>query len=278
MTSILLRASVRTSSGLGFRLGAGRRVVQVQRRLQSSPAKNNGPKAAESQPAVSNNVGAAVASRPIWERLGPLTRMAQAYGRSQRARPYATQTWSAIAIYLVADLSAQYIGGNDYDPLRTARALCIGGAAAIPHYKWFIWLSNSFNYSSRWLSLGAKIVFSQIVFTPIFNTYFFGSQALLSGEGLSGAIQRVKDTVPATFVNSAKFWPPFTAFSFTFVPMEYRAIFAGCVAVVWQTYLSFVNRRAELMEERKANLEKAVAEVGRVVDVKLDDKLVVAAA
>lgn len=133
----------------------------------------------------------------------------------------------------------------------------------------FIWLSNSFNYPSRWLSLAAKIVFSQIVFTPIFNTYFFGSQALLSGEGLQGAVDRVKATVPATFVNSAKFWPPFTAFSFTFVPMEYRAIFAGCVAVVWQTYLSFVNRRAELMEERRANMERAVAEVGRVVDVEV---------
>lgn len=130
MIPILLRASARTNAPLSFRLGAGRRVFQAQRRLQSSNPGPNKP-VAEPKPAA-----AVVASRPIWERLGPLTRLAQAYGRSQRARPYLTQTWSAIAIYLVADLSAQYIGGNEYDPVRTARALFIGGAAAIPHYKW----------------------------------------------------------------------------------------------------------------------------------------------
>ncbi|KAI5458622.1 hypothetical protein BGZ63DRAFT_426997 [Mariannaea sp. PMI_226] len=287
MTSILFRASARGSNslgcGLGLGLGAGRRVSHIQRRLQSHSAKVTGDtqKVTEAQKTVSDavstpagatvgaTVGAtALTARPLWERLGPLTTAAQAYGRAQSKRPYTTQILSAIAIYLCADLSAQYLGGNEYDPARTARNLIIGSAIAVPHYKWFFWLSNNFNYSSRWLSVAAKVVFSQLVFTPVFNTYFFGSQALLSGDGISGAIARIQHTVPATFVSSAKFWPPFTAFSILFIPVEYRAIFAGCIAVVWQTYLSFVNRRAEILEESEAKMEKAVVEVGKVVNVK----------
>ena len=40
---------------------------------------------------------------------------------------------------------------------RTARALVIGGVAAVPGYRWFLWLSNSYNYRSKTLSLGIKV-------------------------------------------------------------------------------------------------------------------------
>lgn len=108
-----------------------------------------------------------------------------------------------------------------------------------------LWLSNNFNYSSRILSLGTKVVVNQICFTPIFNSYFFGMQAFLAGESLENIVERIRVTVPVSFVNSCKLWPAVTAFSFTFIPMEYRSLFAGVVAVGWQTYLSFLNRKAE---------------------------------
>jgi hypothetical protein len=40
---------------------------------------------------------------------------------------------------------------------RTGRALLIGGVAAIPGFKWFVWLSNSFNYRSKIASLSVKV-------------------------------------------------------------------------------------------------------------------------
>lgn len=39
----------------------------------------------------------------FWQRLGPLTRAAQAYARAQRKRPYATQVCTSLAIYLCSD-------------------------------------------------------------------------------------------------------------------------------------------------------------------------------
>jgi protein Mpv17 len=81
-------------------------------------------------------VPATVANVPLWQRLGPLSRGFQAYGRSQRKRPYATQFCSSLVIYFLGDLSAQNINGDEYDPKRTLRAFAISAGSSIPTYKW----------------------------------------------------------------------------------------------------------------------------------------------
>lgn len=187
---------------------------------------------------------------PFWQRLGPLTTAANAYARSQRDRPWATQFFSALVIYLIADLSAQSIGSDDYDPKRTARNLVIGGTSAIPTYYWFLFLSHNFNYASRLLSLGTKILINLAIFTPLFNSYFFGAQAFLSGCSLDAVVDRIVFAVPPSTFNSWKFWPWVTAFSFTFIPVQYRSVFAGIISIGWQTYLAWLNRKAELMSVR----------------------------
>ncbi|KAK8059155.1 hypothetical protein PG996_009085 [Apiospora saccharicola] len=192
-----------------------------------------------------------VAPLPIWQRLGPLTRGAEAYARAQRRRPWVTQVATMLVIYLCADISAQQISGKDeHEYARTARSLTIGGVAAIPGHMWFVFLSQNFNYPSKVLSIAVKVAINQAFFTPIFNTYFFGGQALLSGDSLQQAWDRVCATVPVSVVNSCKIWPVVSAISFAYLPLEYRALFAGVVAVGWQTYLSFLNRQAEAAEAR----------------------------
>ena len=122
----------------------------------------------------------------------------------------------------------------------------------------FVFLSHNFNYSSHLLSLATKVVVNQICFTPLFNSYFFGMQAALAGDTMVEVWQRIRRTVPISFMNSLKLWPAVTAFSFTFIPIEYRSIFAGVIAVGWQTYLSFLNRIAEKEEaSRKEGHEEA---------------------
>ncbi|KAL2143759.1 hypothetical protein VTI28DRAFT_10056 [Corynascus sepedonium] len=215
-----------------------------QRRLHSTnkdSAKAGKVERAQEQIPTPNNVP----TLNFWQRLGPLTRAAQAYARAQRKRPYVTQVCTSLFIYLCSDISAQSMGGRDYDPTRTVRALLIGSISSIPSYNWFVWLSESFNYRSRMLSLATKVIVNQICFTPVFNTYFFGMQALLSGATLSETWERITKTVPVSCLNSCKLWPAVTAFSFAFLPLEYRPVFGGVIAVGWQTYLSYLNRLAE---------------------------------
>ncbi len=98
-----------------------------------------------------------------------------------------------------------------------------------------------------------------MVFTTAFNSYFFGFQALLAGDSPPEIWDRVRRTVPVSWVNAWKLWPAVTAFSFTFVPIEYRSVFAGVVAVGWQTYLSYLNRQAEIEEEAAGHGKAAAA-------------------
>lgn len=125
-----------------------------------------------------------------------------------------------------------------------------------------MFLNNNFNYSSKILSLVTKVTVNQIAFTPIFNTYFFGMQSLLSGDSLPEVWDRIKRTVPTSMINSCKLWPAVTAFSFTFIEPQYRSIFAGVIAIGWQTYLSMLNRRAEIQE----SLEKSMGDALEKLD------------
>lgn len=72
----------------------------------------------------------------LWQHLGPLTTAVDAYGRTQAKRPWATQLGTSLVIYLLGDMAAQKIAGEDYDPWRTARHLTIGAMCSIPAYSW----------------------------------------------------------------------------------------------------------------------------------------------
>ncbi|KAF4508067.1 hypothetical protein G6O67_004495 [Ophiocordyceps sinensis] len=191
--------------------------------------------------------------------LGPVASAVEAYGQSQRRRPYTTQIVGALVVFFCADLSAQHIGGREYDARRTARALVIGLVAAVPFYKWFVFLSKNFNYASRFRSIFTKVAVNQLFFTPTFNVYFFGSHALLAGDGLDAALQRVRDAVPTSWLNSFKVWPATVFVCHAFLPLEFRTLFSNFVAVGWQTYLSYLNRQAELRDEARAMAVTAAA-------------------
>lgn len=72
----------------------------------------------------------------FWHKLGPLSEPFKAFGRAQRTRPYATQFFTSLAISLFGDMGAQWIGGENYNPYRTLRALTTGAVASIPNYHW----------------------------------------------------------------------------------------------------------------------------------------------
>ncbi|KAJ9648864.1 hypothetical protein H2201_001944 [Coniosporium apollinis] len=249
--------------------GASRLLLRRTLHQRFNPTRlTKRPKSTSSQQHASSPSSPAPTPRtipgPIWLWLEPLASPFHAYGRMQNRSPYITQLFSTLIIYFLGDLSAQSFsrpqapastsnsrseGALDwYDPLRAVRALTIGGLAAIPGYHWFLWLGNNFNYRSKVLSLGVKVAVNQMAFTPLFNCYFFGMQSALSGAGLREVGERVRNTVPTSWWNSWKVWPAVTAFSFAFVGREFRSIFAGVVAIGWQTYLSMLNQRAAELE------------------------------
>ncbi|KAJ5361921.1 hypothetical protein N7541_002765 [Penicillium brevicompactum] len=256
-----------------------------------NPAENSKLENPQSQPHASTPPqsvpagGAVVRSRGLRNVImaGPVGKFGRWYARAQDRKPYATQLWSSVIIYLCGDLSAQLmfpaevsasgkegaeVEANEeeqetvtagYDPYRTLRHLCVGIGSSIPSYKWFAFLSNNFNYSSKILSILTKVVVQQTFFTPVFNTYFFSVHSLLAGATLDETWERLKKALPVSIQNSVKLWPAVTAFSFMYVPAQFRNVFSGCIAVGWQTYLSWLNQKAAkevLIAEQLAEAEE----------------------
>ncbi|KAK8149450.1 hypothetical protein G3M48_006910 [Beauveria asiatica] len=189
----------------------------------------------------------------------------EAYGKAQARRPYATQIGTSIAIWLCGDLSAQLLlppepvkheswskrlEAQKYDPWRTARHLTVGIVASIPSYKWqvanypfklssnaltasyrFMFLHGQFNFASTAASLATKVLVQQAIYTPIFNTYFFAAQSLLSGASVEDMVMRLQLVLPMSIVNGWKVWSVVALISFMYVPAQFRGAFSGCVAV-----------------------------------------------
>ncbi|KAI1877640.1 hypothetical protein JX265_003648 [Neoarthrinium moseri] len=197
----------------------------------------------------------------IWQRLGPVTRAANAYSRANQRRPWVTQVTSSLIIFLLADLNAQRIGGKEYDPVRTRNMLITGAVFSIPAYEWFKALSGWFVFRSFALSVVTRVIFNQFTFAPLLNTYFFSMQAFLTGGDI---VERIKEKVPVTWTNSWKLWPAVIAFNLAFVPIQFRGVVAGVASVGWQTYLSIQNKKAE-MEEAKREATEPIAVLGDAI-------------
>ncbi|GFF74345.1 uncharacterized protein C4G9.14 [Aspergillus lentulus] len=243
---------------------------------QSSAPSSSSPNTSPASTPSAVSTPARSSSRTFFQAIqaGPIGRLAESYARVQQRRPYATQIVSSIVVYLCGDLSAQLLFPSDspaqtprdaseeksadsagdgedkasssggYDPLRTMRHLTVGVGSAIPSYNWFMFLHNNFNFQSKFLSILTKVSVQQAVFTPVFNTYFFSVHSLLAGASLEETFERLKVALPVSISNSVKLWPAVTAFSFMYVSPPFRSIFAGVIAVGWQTYLSWLNQKA----------------------------------
>lgn len=132
-----------------------------------------------------------------------------------------------------------------------------------------MFLHHNFNFTSRFLSISTKVLIQQLLFTPVFNTYFFSLHSLLAGATLGETLERLKMALPISFMNSCKLWPAVTAFSFMYVPPQFRSVFSGGVAIGWQTYLSWLNQMAareveiaEVEDEMLAKAEQVELTVG----------------
>lgn len=125
-----------------------------------------------------------------------------------------------------------------------------------------MFLHNHFNFPSKFLSILTKVCVQQSVFTPVFNTYFFSVHSLLSGSSFEETFERLKKALPISITNSVKLWPAVTAFSFMYVPPQFRNVFAGIIAVGWQTYLSWLNQKAAREVQAAEAAEAAAGAAG----------------
>ncbi|KAL5348213.1 hypothetical protein ACLOAV_006693 [Pseudogymnoascus australis] len=250
MHGLALKAGLRAAAPLRRPPPLLRRQPAPKRTTTTNTPKTPPPRTTTiPSPSTTIPIAGSIPPLPLWQRLGPITTAISLFSRAQRARPWTTQFISTLIVEEGWEGSGYWrrSGDSELYLVRLPRQLL---QLRLPL-----------------LSLATKVVVNQLAFTPIFNTYFFGMQALLSSPpslaSLHHAVEHVKRTVPTSFVNSCKLWPVVTAFSFTFLPPDFRNIFGGFVAIGWQSYLSFLNRAVEGREEMEEKEEREREAAGK---------------
>lgn len=131
-----------------------------------------------------------------------------------------------------------------------------------------MYLHHNFNFASKPLSIMTKVCLQQFIFAPVFNTYFFCMQSLLSGASIGDSLERLKRALPDSLLNSVKLWPIVQTINFMYVPPQFRSQFVGVVAVGWQAYLSWLNQKAAREVEIRDTISGSEAQSGTGVMAK----------
>lgn len=161
------------------------------------------------------------------------------YNATLQANPLRTTALSTCFIISCGDILCQFgIEGGPYDPIRTARMGIIGLFMVGPtlHF-WYRFLYARFPGTAT-KAVFTRLALDQFVFAPTFCAAFFAALFTLSGHPESYPDHMKNNYVDALIVNWG-LWIPAQFINFRFIPAVHAVLFSNCIALVWNSYLSW---------------------------------------
>ncbi|EKD04539.1 hypothetical protein A1Q2_01111 [Trichosporon asahii var. asahii CBS 8904] len=136
-------------------------------------------------------------------------------------------------------------GWKNYDWKRTGRIVLWGAGIFSPAVT--VW----FRYLDRLPGRGTipgtalRVACDQLIASPTVLTGFFTFMTLAEGKSLDDAKAKWKREFWPTLKTNWILWVPFQAFNQGIVPLQYRLLASNLVNIPWNTFLSYVNNRAQ---------------------------------
>ena len=176
-----------------------------------------------------------------------------AYVRALEARPLRVKVASAAVIFSTGDLSTQYLveksEARSIDLMRTARMAAFGCLVTAWVHNWWgilepLATSVFHPQTQRVRNTMFKVACDQTFGAGSFNFIFFTQTALMEGEGVSGAMERVRTQWWPQMQRHWCFWPWFHSFNFYHNPLHLRVLWQNLALVGWSALLSSVGAAA----------------------------------
>lgn len=102
----------------------------------------------------------------------------------------------------------------------------------------FRWLDTAFGTNATLRKAVVKTLTGQFTLFPAYTAAFFTYMGLLEGLSLPECGEKVKKTVPATFVTGSVFWPAVNVLNFMMVPPAGRVVYVNVAGLFWNAWLS----------------------------------------
>ncbi|KAK9461174.1 uncharacterized protein V1516DRAFT_623814 [Lipomyces oligophaga] len=90
-----------------------------------------------------------------------------------------------------------------------------------------------------------RVIFDQLVWTPIVLCGFFGFMAFVEGTGVPGFQRKLAALFVPTLKTNFTIWPAAQIINFRLIPFQYQLPFISTVGLLWNTWLSFCNAQEE---------------------------------
>jgi len=108
-------------------------------------------------------------------------------------------------------------------------------------YYGFRWLDNTFGTTTTLKTAVTKTLAGQVLLFPAYIVGFYTYLGFLEGLKSNEIGDKLRATVPATFVTGSVFWPLANVFNFMFIKPSGRVVYVNIAGLFWNSYLSWEN-------------------------------------
>lgn len=166
-----------------------------------------------------------------------------AYLQALEKAPLLTKALTCAVLNGVGDALSQLVfEDHPFQWGRFAKFVALGGVFVGPVLStWYGWLNRVVTATGLQRTL-IMLLADQAVFAPIFIGSFISILQTLDGKA-SGIATKLRTDLPEAVKVNWTLWIPCQFINFNFVPPSLQTLVANLVAVVWNTYLSFVSNR-----------------------------------
>lgn len=107
---------------------------------------------------------------------------------------------------------------------------------------WLGFLARRVNFKGPRITTLARVACDQTLFAPIAIGAFLSSMAVMEG---NSPTERLETTWWPALKANWMVWPFVQFINFTFLPLQYRLLFANVISIGWNSYLSWVNGQSK---------------------------------
>ncbi|XP_054714034.1 mpv17-like protein 2 [Uloborus diversus] len=163
-----------------------------------------------------------------------------------------TNATFSMAMGIAGDLVQQHYeiltkGEDKWKPVRTFHMSAAGLTTGVLSHYWYI-IIDLFIPGSSFRAVVKKVLYDQILFSPVNLTVYFGTVAVLEG-----SLKQLKEELieKGTKIYTAEWiiWPPAQFINFYILPLRYRVFFDNFISFGFDIYSPYVKYKCKLKSE-----------------------------
>ncbi|KAJ8670585.1 hypothetical protein QAD02_001844 [Eretmocerus hayati] len=180
-----------------------------------------------------------------------MSQIFRVYQNFLRRYPFGMQAFQAGILMGIGDQIAQNLVEKrplkNLDYVRTGQFAVIGFCMVGPATRTWYGLLDKYVGSKGAKVVLKKVVYDQLLFTPIFVAALLSVISVTQGNDVTNTKLKLEDEYVDILLNNYKLWPAVQLVNFYLVPLNHQVLVVQTVALLWNTYISYRTNRGKAL-------------------------------